>query len=298
MKMYKVRAYAQLLRIPNVFTALADICLGWLASGGLGKEDWTPFYFLLGSSACLYSAGMVLNDFFDVEVDRKERPFRPIPSGRISRRTAGWLGIGLLAAGLVLAALCPSGDSRAILAAILLASSIVLYDGSLKRYWIGPVGMGTCRFLNVLMGQSAGPNEPWTLPLAATVGIYIVGVTWFARRETETSRRFQLFGATGVMLAAAILGLLLPIWWTLPGHREAQYFPLFLLGWCIVIGLPIAKAISKPEPADVQAAIKRCLMGLVGLDAVLAFAFVGWPALAILLLLLPGLWLGRWVYST
>src|SRR5262249_10645086 len=191
-----------------------------------------------------------------------------------------------------------SRDDRAILVAILLASSIILYDGSLKRFWIGPVGMGMCRFLNVLMGQSAEPNEPWTLPLAAFVGIYIVGVTWFARRETETSRRFHLLGATGVMLAAAVLALLLPGWWTLPGELEAQYFPLLLLSWCLVVGLPIAKAIRKPEPANVQAAIKRCLMGLVGLDAVLAFAFVGWPGLAILLLLLPGLWLGRWVYST
>jgi 4-hydroxybenzoate polyprenyltransferase len=181
---------------------------------------------------------------------------------------------------------------------MLLASSILLYDGSLKRFWIGPVGMGTCRFLNVLMGQSAGPNEPWTLPLAATVGIYIVGVTWFARREAETSRRFHLLAATGVMLAAAILALLLPFWWRLPVGVVSPYFPLLVAAWCVVIGLPIAKAIRTPEPANVQAAIKRCLMGLVGLDAVIAFAFVGWPGLAILLLLLPGLWLGRWVYST
>src|SRR5262249_42264622 len=161
-------------------------------------------------------------------------------------------------------------------------------------------GMGMCRFLNVLLGQSAGSPlaELASFHLAAVVGVYIVGVTWFARRETEMSRRPQLLAATGVMLAAAILALLLAIWWTLPVRTEAQYFPLLLIAWCVVVSLPIAKAIRKPEPANVQAAIKRCLMGLVGLDAVLAFAFVGWPGLAILLLLLPALWLGRWVYST
>ena len=52
------------------------------------------------------------------------------------------------------------------------------------------------------------------------------------------------------------------------------------------------------EPKLVQAAVKRCIFGLVALDAVLSVAFVGWPGLAILLLLFPAGWLGKWVYST
>jgi 4-hydroxybenzoate polyprenyltransferase len=253
---------------------------------------------------------MVLNDYFDVEVDRKERPFRPIPSGRVSRRTAGWLGVALLCAGLGLARVA---DGMGMIIAGMLVVCIVFYDSWLKRTPLGPIGMGMCRFLNVLLGVYGDGKWVWRpeplagdraagdwcmLHLAAVVGLYIVGVTWFARREAETSRRFHLLAATGVMLAAAILALLIPVWWTLPGHTEAQYFPLLLAGWSVVVGQPIAKAIRKPEPANVQAAIKRCLMGLVGLDGVIAFAFVGWPGLAILLLLLPGLWLGRWVYST
>ena len=41
---------------------------------------------------CLYAAGMVLNDAFDAELDARERPERPIPSGRISRSRHGVLG--------------------------------------------------------------------------------------------------------------------------------------------------------------------------------------------------------------
>jgi 4-hydroxybenzoate polyprenyltransferase len=44
--------------------------------------------------------------------------------------------------------------------------------------------------------------------------------------------------------------------------------------------------------------VKTCILGLIGLDAILAFAVVGWPGLLILLLLPPALLLGRWVYST
>jgi 4-hydroxybenzoate polyprenyltransferase len=80
------RDLAKLVRLPNVFTALADIAVGalalavwgaWPAAGGLA------FALLFVASACLYSAGMVWNDFFDIEQDRRERPNRPIASGRV-----------------------------------------------------------------------------------------------------------------------------------------------------------------------------------------------------------------------
>src|SRR5437870_135185 len=102
-----LRTYAQLVRLPNVFTALADICLGAVAAlaatGGSGASWWS-FLLLLLCSACLYCAGMVWNDVFDIEQDRRERPFRPIPSGRVSRRAAMLLGVILLGVGLVCAA--------------------------------------------------------------------------------------------------------------------------------------------------------------------------------------------------
>jgi 4-hydroxybenzoate polyprenyltransferase len=48
----------------------------------------------------------------------------------------------------------------------------------------------------------------------------------------------------------------------------------------------------------VQSAVKRSIMGLVLLDAILATAVVGAWGLLILLLLVPALTLGRWIYST
>lgn len=39
---------------------------------------------LIAASAALYLAGMVLNNVFDIELDRDEQPYRPLPSGRIS----------------------------------------------------------------------------------------------------------------------------------------------------------------------------------------------------------------------
>ncbi len=153
--------------------------------------------------------------------------------------------------------------------AVGLAVAILLYDAVLKRTPLGPVGMGLCRFLNVMLGLSGAGTELGTWPhlhLAVTIGVYIVGVTWFARTEEGESRRRHLIYASLVMLAA--LGLAV----TVPMYREPGtsfiLFPYLVVAFGFYIGLPISRAIQKPGPKQVQAAVKRCILGLVVLDAV------------------------------
>src|SRR5690606_1666654 len=56
-------AYAQLCRLPNVFTAIADIAAGYLFVHVYEKlQPWHIFGLLMGASSLLYMAGMVLND--------------------------------------------------------------------------------------------------------------------------------------------------------------------------------------------------------------------------------------------
>jgi 4-hydroxybenzoate polyprenyltransferase len=309
MKYPKLLAYAQLLRLPNVFTAFADICLG-AAATGLIADAPGAFVFALAASGCLYCAGMVLNDYFDRSDDAKTRPYRPIPSGRVSPRTALILGGVLIIAGSFFAVLADNAHVKFAYpspprVAALLIVAILLYNAYLKRTPLGPLGMGVCRFLNVLLGLSV--TWPRPIPdelmwhLAAVVGAYIVGVTWFARTEEAASNRRQLMLAAGVMLLAVLGGLLVPAHFA-PGTAHPDpapwYFPYLVAGFIFYVGTPVVRAIRRPEPKPVQAAVKRGILGLVVLDAVLATAFVGWPGLLILLLLPPALRLGKWVYST
>ncbi|HET6878950.1 MAG TPA: UbiA family prenyltransferase, partial [Pirellulales bacterium] len=123
-----VRALFELLRLPNLFTALADVAMGFLVTHE-ALEPVEQFALLAAASACLYLSGMVLNDYFDRDVDLEERPGRPIPSGRISPAFARRLGWALLIAGIVAGWLSGmlSASVRSGLTATLLAGMVVSY---------------------------------------------------------------------------------------------------------------------------------------------------------------------------
>jgi 4-hydroxybenzoate polyprenyltransferase len=159
--------------------------------------------------------------------------------------------------------------------------------------------MGACRFLNVLLGLSVGgplTERPWTFHLALVVGLYIVGVTWFARTEARMSSQKALASAATVMLLGLLLALALPARFS-EGTVWALY-PYLLVAFGFYLGIPVCTAIATPTPAHVQTAVKRAIFGLVMLDAILATAFQGLVGLLILLLLIPAMYLGRWLYST
>jgi 4-hydroxybenzoate polyprenyltransferase len=312
--MSRLRAYAQLVRLPNLPTVLADVCLGFLATkSAFVPTRWPVFGCLLLASVCLYWGGMVWNDFFDVEQDKRERPERPLPSGRVARREAGRLGAGLLAGGVGFALLAGTLSAwldrgaflLAPLLALALAGTIFLYDAWLKRFWAGPVGMGACRFLNVVLAVSvAGGAAAATLGtyLGLVVGLYVGAVTWLARTEARVSSQPMLIAASALMLVSLIAALFLPVL-PLPRARPEEssvLFPYLLVALGFAVGFPVVRAVRGPTPDNVQAAVKRSLMCLIVLDAVLASALAGSFGLVILVLLAPSLYLNRkrWLYAT
>ena len=302
----RLLAFARLLRLPNVFTAFADVCLAASAAGYITTRPGI-FALMLVGSGCLYLAGMVWNDFFDRHEDAKTRPFRPIPSGQVSVKTAYMLGVLLMVIGFggigyAFEQTVPNspGEKWVFVSPALLIAAILLYDSWLKRTVFGPEAMGACRFLNVLLGVWAGdtgsPLPEFAFHLAAVIGVYIVGITWFARTEEGTSQRWQLIAAAALMAIAILLGVTLPV--HLVDVQAPFYFPYLLATFGFLIGFPIVTAIRQPTPRNVQSAVKRCILGLIVFDAILATVFVGWPGLLIALLLLPAVLLGKWVYST
>ena len=306
-----IRALLELLRLPNVFTALADVAMGFLFTHSTAQPV-AQFVLLAVASGSLYLAGMVLNDYFDRDIDFQERPERPIPSGRISPRFAQNLGGALLGLGLVAgcSAGLITGSTRTGAVATLLAMAVVLYDFKLKHTPLGPLGMGSCRALNVLLGMSAATESLQTIHavVALGVGTYIAGVTCFARTEATESHRGQLAFALLVMLSGIGLLAWYPQWFaddvspvSQPVHavRAGDGWYLFwgLMG--VMVGWRALRAIIDPLPVKVQGAVKQSLISLIVLDAAVCLGVRGpFYACAIVALILPTMFLGRWIYST
>lgn len=293
------RALLRLARIPNVFTAAANVVAGaMLARGGtLRPCDLV----LAAASGCLYLAGMVLNDFFDREIDALERPERPIPAGEVSPGTALALGTALMGGGIGLAA-WHSSTAGAVAAA--LACAILLYDGGVKGSPLGPLAMGTCRFLNVCLGLSvlggAAPPERWMWIAPITMGAYTTAITILSRDEVAGTSRGRAREC-----AALIAGVLVASLGALVVFSPASHLGGFL--WLAPFAAFVAwrmrgvlgPLVAEPSPSTVGRAIGGSILLMPAIDAAMVAAG-GWPesALWVLALCLPSLALKRWFYMT
>jgi 4-hydroxybenzoate polyprenyltransferase len=310
-------AYLQLLRLPTVFTAMADIFLGYVLNhfyilGPDGLDNPQKFFGLLVSSCCLYMAGMVFNDVFDRKQDATERPNRPIPSGRVPLKNAVILGVVLMITGVAAASLVTRVSLQV---AGLLVVAILAYDSVLKRTPLGPVAMGSCRFLNVLLGAS--DQTQWAPPgllvrppvwVAAALGLYIVGVTVFARTEAKTSSRWQL-GVAQVLFNAGIAGLavLFVSWpaWSWPPRLNGPVALAMLAVIAFTLNRRAVTAIVTPSPANVQVTVKLLLLSYVMLVATVVFwkmaeqgSYGTGHALLTAALIIPALILSRFIPMT
>ncbi len=284
----RIRAYLDLIRLPNVFTAAADALAGFLYVGG-GIADWPMLIALVGASSCLYTGGVVLNDVCDVKRDTRERPERPIPSGRVSREAAFILAATLLAAGVGCAAWV---STRAFVIAGLLVLVIVLYDAVLKATMLAPTLMGVCRALNLTLAMSWA-GSAWaaaTMIPAGAMWLYVTSLTFFARYEAGVSTRRRLAG--GIMgMCLAIAGLS-GLWWILEDGHSAY---LGLVGGLVLfIGYQGWGPIRETEPAAVQRATRTFVLAIILFDTCITAAARG-PVVALLVagMILPAVMLNR-----
>lgn len=274
------RAWLDLVRLPNAITAPADVLAGFLFAGGIANHSLEVALACL-ASVLLYMGGVALNDYCDVEIDATERPERPIPSGRITKRAALRVIVAFLAIGIALAALA---RPAAGIAATLLVTAVIMYDAILKRTPFAPLLMGTCRGLNFLMGVLVvGGVVGWAWWPAGLIWLYITSVTFFARKETEAGHRPRLaLGFAGVM--TAVLGLLLL---NLLRDPTMQVSFFFVVIFAVIVARPGWRAVRSAEPQNVQRAIKVWILSLILFDACIAASARGWIAGLAIAALLP-----------
>ncbi|MEM8781465.1 MAG: UbiA family prenyltransferase [Planctomycetota bacterium] len=216
------RAWLEISRGSNLPTVWSNVLHGLAAGvfvtthtrfGDLARAEMPrePFWFfnqgfmLLVGISLVYLAGMMLNDAFDARQDATERPDRPIPSGRISRRSAWAAGFATL--GLGVAASLVFREPAVPITVGVLAFCIVAYNATHRVAWLGVPLMAACRGLAVVAAAAAfAPPQRgawvWAVGLPAlAIAVYTAIVALIARGEAEEDARVRP-AHVGLLLAA------------------------------------------------------------------------------------------------
>ncbi len=299
---------ARLLRVPAGFSLISNVLCAVLVFGGQWNID---LLLLTLASLTFYFAGMVGNDLADLNEDRELRPERVLPSGKIEIQVARLIMLGLLLCGfLAITSFAYLKNSPWTIAlAVALIASIFFYNHWAKRFWFGAFAMGACRVINVFMVTahllpqlpqgSSWIESPFLYPIG--LGIYIVGVTWFADDEDKQSQRWKLVISGLTIVAGLVLLCLVSLF---EKDLRDTGIPFKAVIFCLLL-FPVVRtmliAIIYKSPQTVQRTIGLALRSIIVVDAYLCFAIhpdQPWMAICIVLLLLPNFLLGRWIRST
>lgn len=284
------------------------------ASDGFGFPVGV-FALVIASGVCLYWGGMVLNDVFDVRRDLRARRERPLASRAISVSKARVAGIGMLALGVLIAAVIgwmePSNIQSWVPAFVTigLVMAIVLYDGPLKRTPVAPMVMGLCRVLSFLLGATAATAAVGSLSngvladlalgdsvfleirwvalmFALGMGTYIAGITTFGRREAVGDQTIHLPVGLAMMFFGAILIGTAPYMGGSgakggPSWRTVwQIDPVFVFPFAIFLMVAATlingrRAAGNPSPKSIQATIRSGLLAIIPLAAAITMLALG-----------------------
>lgn len=287
-----LKPYLQLMRPANIVTAISDVLAGISIALLFVPEGstlaWPTLAVLIVATMGLYGGGVVFNDVFDAEIDAIERPERPIPSGKVSKRAAALLGTFLFVVGI--AAVSPLG-----MPTVLIAVSIVLmclvYDRWAKHHPVtGPLAMGLCRGLNLTLGMSyslLALGQLWFLAFVPV--IYIAAVTTISRGEVHGGQRVPMY------LSAILYGVVVACIVAFGLHYQSSFLAIgMVLPFIAFVFPPLVKAIRTMEAGDVRRSVKHGVIGLIFMNAAWTAAAGMWVFTLFTLLLFPlSIWLGK-----
>ena len=292
-------AWLQLFRAPNLLTVPGDPIAGFLLAQATGLSATRPDIRLALAGAVsllIYAAGLLWNDWFDRPEDLRERPSRPLPSGRVRAGQVALVANALVAAAVAVAAVA---GRTTLWVAVVLGAVVLAYDMVLKRVaLLGPLAMGACRGLSVLVGAAAFGRDGLTCPpvIAAAGGItlYVAAVTWLARGETRqktvTDQKVAITVALGVWLVAVAVALLVA------GAVQAQWQRTMVLLLVVLASAWLRSCLwalgPRPEPQLVQRTVGGLIRGIILVQAMLVLV-AGWTGLTIAIALMACFLLNR-----
>jgi len=193
-----IKPFLDLCRISNLATVGTNTLAAIVLSGA--EFRWPSFLVLFFSMTFFYSGGMCLNDVIDAPVDQIKKPFRPIPSGRISLKSATVFTGLLFAAGIILLLLVPY--QKAVWGGFLLLMFIISYDWFHKAHPLTVFLMAACRLMVFVISSVAvaGSIGLSVVLIGSLQFFYVLMISLVARHENSRNEPFP-FPVIPVMIA-------------------------------------------------------------------------------------------------
>jgi geranylgeranylglycerol-phosphate geranylgeranyltransferase len=280
----RIVAVFELVRFPNAVGAGLSVLLGAYLSGRLSTGTSLGRTLLASAVGLLVTAGTnALNDYYDVDIDSVNKPARPLPSNRLSLRTAWTLGLLLLGAALVLATWL---GLAAFSAASLLTAMAYLYNVWLKRTLLANPWVGLLCALSIVYGGAI-----LNAPSSTIVPAMLVFLFMTSREILKTVEDYE-----GDMLAqartfATILGpnaALRLYFWTLPvvvgaslvPYVTGQFGPRYMIAALAGVDLVIVATMVPLAKRPARSTVERTLFFTrLSFFAGLLAMFLGCPVL-------------------
>lgn len=292
--------YLRLVRIANVFTTVSNIILGYFFFTTINNLDYFIIVKLISISAMLYTGGMVLNDYFDIKIDKKERPWRPLPSNKITKKNALVIILFSFSYSLIFSFIM---GSNTFIITLIMITLIFLYNKFLKNTIYGPINMGVIRSLNIVLGASQSifllENSLLIFDIRFLIPVfseffYVYAITILSKNETSEFS-FNLYNIFPFVIIYLIIFFIL--FFIL--FNIFNYFSLIpLLIFFSIISYSQITLLKKI--ITIQKSISQLIMMIVILDSVFITDIVGiyYGLTLSFLLIIPILFLSRKIYMT
>ncbi len=136
----------------NVLITGCAVFIGALLTGTITPVSKIVLAML--SAAFICGGGNVENDYFDVEIDRINKPKRPIPSGKIKRKSALFFYVILSSVGIIISIFI---TFKALILAVSVVILLFAYNAYLKRNSgiIGNIAVSFTVALSIVYGGIA-----------------------------------------------------------------------------------------------------------------------------------------------
>lgn len=280
-----MRAHLALARVSNTPTVVSNVLAGAVIAAPL-VMDW-HLVLLVVAMALFYTAGMYLNDIFDYEIDRQDRPERPLPSGRVEMPMAWTLTIMMFGLG---AALLGGVSAASFLVGFILIATIVVYDMWHKGNPFGPIIMALTRVL-VYITAYVGFSTSWSWELVLWCVVllaYVASLTFIAK--TESLPGVGRYWPLGAMLLPAITAIMID-----PTDAGLLLLIALFIAWVLYS----ASFAYRTKDRQVGGAIARLIAGISLVDALVLAAYDAWWGVIVALIAFAStIFLQRYIKGT